>query len=111
MALDKKLDHAEKLVENLTEFMEVIMRNRDKAFPPEYALLDGLYSILAEMRWEAFDYLNALKGDVVTDNPLWTAKLKESVLLLDAIFDNLNDTSMAFFPFYLTIHSGVKALD
>ncbi|WML25664.1 hypothetical protein [Neobacillus sp. OS1-33] len=109
--MDFKLDHAEKLVENLTEFMEVIMRNRDKAYPLEYALLDGLYSILRDMRGEAVDYRNALKGDVVTDNPIWTAHLRESVLLLDAIFDNLNDTSMVFFPYYITIHSGVKALD
>jgi hypothetical protein len=112
-AMDMKLDHAEKLVENFTEFMELVMEKKDKSFyiESEDTMLWGLYCILRDVRWEAIDYLHFLKGEIEEENPLWKAKLKEAVLLLDAIFDNLNDTTMVFFPFYLTIHSGVKALD
>jgi hypothetical protein len=110
--MNMKLNHAEKLVENLSDFMKAVERVRDTVDTTELELLDGLYRILRDMRWEAIDYWSALKGDVIVLNPIWIAELKEAVPLLDAIFKyGSQDTLFIFFPHYITIHSGVKALE
>jgi hypothetical protein len=110
--MDIKLDHAEKLVENLNNFIGAINRKWDNSEEYNQVTLNEVLSILVVMKWEAEDYLNGLKRGNVINDFSWTAALRESLSILDAKFiSDSTDTLFVFFPQYITIHSGVKALE